>query len=197
MSFKDSAAGMLLALTSTAVIVGGGLAGYYNMVAPEIEIHRLEDERKAIYAVLGEISSYDPIVREMKVSGKMTKVKIFKGMYEDGTIAGYAFVAVGPGFAANISMMVGVEADLVTLSGLQILEQIETPGLGNIIVLPKFTDQFKGLSTEPEITYIKNRKPETPNQIQAITGATISSVAVIEAINNYLNIVRPIIKEEG
>jgi len=43
--------------------------------------------------------------------------------------------------------------------------------------------QFKGVEIHPKIEYIKYRKPEKPNQIQAITGATISSNAVVTNIN--------------
>ncbi|MBI5810192.1 MAG: FMN-binding protein, partial [Deltaproteobacteria bacterium] len=48
---------------------------------------------------------------------------------------------------------------------------------------PKFEGQFKDIEITPKVEYIKNRKPEKPNQIQAITGATISSDAVVKNIN--------------
>ncbi|HXI10049.1 MAG TPA: FMN-binding protein, partial [Thermodesulfobacteriota bacterium] len=59
-------------------------------------------------------------------------------------------------------------------------------GLGNRISEPAFEGQFKGVDVRPKIEYIKNRKPEKPNQIQAITGATISSNAVVTNLNNAI-----------
>ena len=74
---------------------------------------------------------------------------------------------------------------------------METPGLGNRIAEPKFEDQFKGLEITPRVEYIKNRKPEKPNQIQAITGATISSDAVVKNINNAVaRVLRDFPKED-
>ena len=80
--------------------------------------------------------------------------------------------------------------------GLRVLNQKETPGLGTKIAEEKFTGQFKGLSIEPKIAYVKNKKPEKPNEIQAVTGATISSRAVVNAVNARVAAVLDILKEE-
>ena len=67
---------------------------------------------------------------------------------------------------------------------LEILEQVETPGLGTKVTETPFTDQFKQLKTSPLINWVKGVEPENPNEIQAITGATISSKAVVAIINS-------------
>jgi electron transport complex protein RnfG len=190
--FKDSSLGMVLALTVTAIIVGGGLAAFYGMVEPRIEANRLAEEKRAIFSVINGAADYEVIEvlieLEDKVSGTKVEepVKMFRGMDDNGATVGIAFIADTPGFAANIRMMVGLNIDRKTLSGLKVIEQIETPGLGNKIAFDKFQDQFKGLHIDPQIEYIKNVKPTKPNVIQAITGATISCKAVVVGINKQV-----------
>jgi electron transport complex protein RnfG len=196
MKFKETSFGMLLVLTATAVIIGAVLAFAYQKFYPQIEANRIAEEKRAIFAVLEGATSYDIIERE--VDGKKGKeiIKIFKGLNASGKHVGYAFIAEGPGFQAKIKMMVGLNFEFKKLLGMKVLEQLETPGLGNKIVFDKFTDQFAGLAFTPKIEYLKNKKPEKDNQIQAITGATISSKAVVAAINNSLKVVLEIIEEE-
>lgn len=186
---------MLLALTVTAVVMGGGLAGFYKFVEPKIEENRLIEEKRAIMAVIDGIADYEIINIEIEGKKGPEILQLFRGVDADGKLVGYAFGAKGPGFAGIISMMVGLKIDLKHLSGMNVLEQIETPGLGNIIVKEKFTGQFRGLLIEPKIEYIKNKKPVKPNQIQAITGATISSVAVVDALNSRIAVVLPLIAD--
>ena len=196
MKFKETSFGMLLVLTATAIIIGAVLAFAYQKFYPKIEANRIAEEKRAIFAVLEGAESYEIIERE--IDGKKGKktFKIFKGLTAGGNLVGYAFIAEGPGFQAKIKMMVGLNFEFKKLLGMKVLDQLETPGLGNKIVEDKFTDQFKGLAFTPKIEYLKNKKPEKDNQIQAITGATISSKAVVVAINKSLEVVMEILEED-
>lgn len=186
---------MILVLTATAVIVGGALAGFFQLVHSRIEANRLAEEKRAIFAVLKEAERYDTI--ERKVEGLKKPLKIFKGVDANGNATGYAFIAEGPGFSAVIKMMVGLKPDRTHLTGLKIVEQIETPGLGTKITEEKFESQFIGLAIDPQIEYVKNKKPDKDYRIQAVTGATISSKAVVDAINNRIRIVLKVLEESG
>jgi len=77
-----------------------------------------------------------------------------------------------------------------TMVGIEILESQETPGLGQEIASESFKSQFNGLKTSPDITYVKNEKPSKPNEVEAITGATISSRAVCAILNEKINELR-------
>ena len=189
---KNTPFNMIVVLSLTAVFVGGMLAGFFKFVEPKIEENRLKEERKAVFSVLPGVADYRVIEKRLN---KKDVVKIFRGVDKDGRLVGYAFLAEGPGFQGIITMMVGLNVNMKELTGLKVLEQVETPGLGDKIRESWFEDQFKGLSIEPKIDYIKNRKPEKPNQIQAITGATITSKAVAEIINRRVRVVIDIIKE--
>jgi electron transport complex protein RnfG len=196
MKFKETSFGMLLVLTVTAIFIGAVLAFAYQKFYPRIEANRIAEEKRAIFAVLEGAENYDIIEREVDGTKGKEIIKIFKGLNAAGQLVGYAFIAEGPGFQAKIKMMVGLNFKFKKLMGMKVLEQLETPGLGNKIVEDKFTDQFRDLAFTPKIEYLKNKKPEKDNEIQAITGATISSKAVVVAINNSLKVVLEILEEE-
>lgn len=92
----------------------------------------------------------------------------------DKTI-GYAFLAVGKGYGGKINILVALE-DENTIKGIAILSHLETPGLGARVAKPAFTDRFAG----KKIQDIKLKSKG--GQIDGITGSTISSRAVIDAV---------------
>ncbi len=157
---------------------GGALAGVYTLAKPLIEKNRLEALKKAIFDVLPQAKSY-----EEKEKGGL---KAYYGMDGKENPVGVAFEAKGNGFQGKITMMVGIDNKFEKLTGMKVLYQIETPGLGNKIEFEDFTKQFQGLSVSPEIGYVKNVKPDKPNEIQAVTAATISSAAVVKILNKEI-----------
>jgi len=173
---------MFLNLTVVAVLSGVILSAVYNSADPLIQANREKELKEAIFVVLPEARDYRAVE---KTIGK-EKFTVYIGLDSEGEPVGVAFKADGSGFQGNIAIMVGMGLDYLKLKGIKVLEQLETPGLGNRISEPAFEGQFKGVNVKPRIEYIKNRKPEKPNQIQAITGATISSDAVVKNLNNAI-----------
>ena len=100
-------------------------------------------------------------------------------IYEDGERAGYAFIARGSGYGGDIDILVGLDNGF-GIKGVSILSQTETPGVGSRITESLFTDQFKGLSASDIALKSEGGK------IDAITGATISSRAVVDAIQKKM-----------
>jgi len=90
-------------------------------------------------------------------------------------IIGYSFESSGSGYGGTIDILVTLK-DLETINGISIINHMETPGLGARIVESSFTDQFKDIAIED----VKLRKDN--GQIDAISGATISSLAVVKAV---------------
>jgi len=88
---------------------------------------------------------------------------------------GYAFLALGKGYGGDINILVGLE-DESTLKGVTIITQNETPGLGTRIEDSDFTDMFTGLAIA-DIGLTRDG-----GGIDALTGATISSRAVVDAV---------------
>ena len=166
---------MIIVLTVIGLISGGILAIVYNWSLPRIEENQIRETDAAIFKVLPETKSYQKVVKE--------DLTYFECFDKRGGRIGTAILCEGTGYQGEIRLMLGINADLSEFTGMAVLEQFETPGLGAKIAEKKFEEQFRGLATRPPIEYVKAKAPEKPNEIQAITGATISSRAVVNIIN--------------
>jgi len=96
-------------------------------------------------------------------------------IYADEAEVGFAFLAVGKGYGGNIDILVGLENE-TTVKGVTIISHLETPGLGARITESSFRDQFAGLNID-DVALKRDG-----GQIDAVTGATISSRAVVDAV---------------
>lgn len=95
---------------------------------------------------------------------------------------GWAVKAKGPGYADNIEVVIGFDLAVERITGLYVLAQNETPGLGNKIGRARWRVQFAGKSTYKPLRVVKGR-PEADREIQAVSGATISSESVCSIVN--------------
>ncbi len=145
---------------------------------PLIEKNRERALRQALGVVLPGATTFEKIDPQWE---------FYRGLKAGGELVGYAFVGEGGGYQGNIRIMIGISPDWSHLLGIKVLESVETPGLGAKIGSEKFQQQFRGLQVHPEITYVRNRTPEKPNQIRAITGATISSRSVVKILNTTIS----------
>jgi electron transport complex protein RnfG len=179
---------MLSTLTLIGIISGGLLSRVSDWTAPGIEQHMQEAVRQAIATV------QPGGVRSEKVpSGSLDLYKVYD---KDGKSLGYAMTIVGNGFSDKITLMVGVSEDLQSITGIEVLKQTDTPGLGARIVEPEFKAKFKGVRTDPKVGCTKSGNP-APNEIQAITAATITSKAVVEIVNAHMDMLRKMKTETG
>lgn len=137
-----------------------------SMTSPIIKNTQLEEIKNTLRSIFPEMSKYE-LEDEVYI------------IYEDGEKAGYAFMASGSGYGGNIDILVGLDSGF-GIKGISILSQTETPGLGSRITESLFTDQFKGLSVSDIALKSEGGK------IDAITGATISSRAVVNAVKEKM-----------
>jgi electron transport complex protein RnfG len=106
---------------------------------------------------------------------------------EDDTINGYAIKAIASGYGGTIELLVALEPtnltsiDELILRGLSIISHSETPGLGDKITQSFFLGQFQGVSISGIQLSVDG------GDIDAISGATISSKAVISGIISSIN----------
>jgi electron transport complex protein RnfG len=108
----------------------------------------------------------------------MTDYSLTKDIYvvkAGGKNIGYAFIAVGKGYGGAIQILVGLQ-DANTIKGISIISQKETAGLGSRVTLPQFTNQF----ASKNINDVKIKSEG--GAIDGITGSTVSSKAVINAV---------------
>lgn len=111
---------------------------------------------------------------------------------ENGNILGYIFKTSAKGYGGAISVMTAINID-GTVKAIEILDASgETPGLGQNVTKADWFSQFKGLKNK--ITVIKGGSANSQNnEINAVTGATISSKAVTNAVNTALDYAKEII----
>ena len=176
---------MVAVLTIVGIFSAVSLVSMFNYAQPLIEANRQRELQAAILKVLPDASSYKVIDE---------KEGIYQGLDAGGNPLDYAFISEGSGYQGKIRMMVGINRELTALKGLEVLENIETPGLGAKIADTDFKAQFVGLTVSPQIEYVQNRKPDKPNAIRAITGATISSRAVVKTLNKDIERIKRILE---
>ena len=96
-------------------------------------------------------------------------------------MAGYVITTEAKGYGGTIEVMTGITAD-GSVSGVVLLSQNETPGLGANATKESFTGQYQQAVPESGFEVIKSGGADD-GQIQAMTGATITSQAVTDAVN--------------
>ena len=103
--------------------------------------------------------------------------------------AGYAILSYASGYNGDNKVLVGFNEDATEITGIVVTSQAETPGLGAKIVEADFRKQFENKSSVVELSAVKGIKAEEAldGQIAAISGATISSTSVVNAVNSARN----------
>lgn len=166
---------MVLALCLVGIISGGLLAQVNQWSKPRIAASQNAATEQAIYFVQPRGARYEPVTGLDFV--------VYRVFDAGDQVTGYAMVYQGKGFQGAIRLMIGLNENLSQITAIEVLDQSETPGLGALITGTGFKDQFRGLLTSPAVAWVKGAPPSQPNEIQAITGATISTKAVVEIIN--------------
>jgi len=171
---------MITALVAVGIISGITLVFVYNYSKPKIEVNVAAETERAIRSIFSDVGSIEDTKEE----------EIFRVEDGNGKLLGYAFIAEGNGYQGIIKLIVGVDNTISSMRGIEVLESQETPGLGAEIAGEDFRKQFEGLPLTHPIEYIKNQKPQKEYQIEAITGATISSRAVVNMLNKSIKEIR-------
>ena len=177
---------MVLVLGVVGLISGVSLVFIYRYATPLIEDNQKKELKEAIFKVVPGGARYEELSKD--------KQDIFKVYDDRGKLLGYAFKAEGSGYQGKIKMIAGINKDAATLYGVEILESVETPGLGGEIVGAKFKDQFRNLNVISGIICVKKER-EKDNEIQAVTGATISSNSVTSILNKRISELKDILKK--
>ena len=171
-----------------ATSFGAVLATVHVFWQPKIDANR----RNEVYSQIPILvpGADQEATKELEIAGQ----KAYQAFNTAGECVGYVVRAKGQGFADQIELLVGLDADAELITGLYVLDQKETPGLGNKIA-PKYPwdDQFSGKNAAQPLVVVKG-KP-TGDQIRSVTGATVSSESVCEIVNKALAKVRPELKK--
>jgi electron transport complex protein RnfG len=182
---ESSFRNMLLSLTLISLAASTALGLVYELTKGPIEATLLAKKIESIKMVLPGFDN-NPNNEMFKLpDGTGDSLEIYPARKGD-KIIGYAVrTSSDNGFSGHIGIMAGFLPD-GTINNITVLEQKETPGLGNKMTEPQFKNQFNGKN--PAAFTLKVKKDG--GQVDAITAATISSRAFCEAVQRAYNTLR-------
>jgi electron transport complex protein RnfG len=166
-----------LILGVICVVASGLLSGMNSFTKNRILAQAEAEEESGLKEVMPQAKQFEPVKSE-------SEIIYYKAQDMNGNFMGVAFKASGKGYSSAIDTMVGMKKD-GTITAIKVLAQNETPGLGANVALQPFTTQFKDKK-------IQNLETE----VQAISGATISSKAVIDSVQKKAEEIKELIKDE-
>lgn len=185
----------VIALTLITLLAGVALSGVFTMTKDTIEAQQLEAKRQSFKVVCPEAVSFldsDEANAALEAlnggtygEGKFGKSYIneaYVGVDANGNTVGYVLsITNANGYEGNIKLSLGLNAD-GSVIGIAFTELKETPGKGMLAAEPAFMDQFNDRAVKQ---FVLNGDGD--NAIDAITGATITSSAVVNAVNAGLD----------
>lgn len=161
-----------------AVVFGAALAATYTLLTPKIN----ENKKNETYS---EIPNLVPGgVKDKTKEETIGGIRVYRIFNADDQHIGWVLPANGIGYADTIDALVGLDADAAAITGIYILDQKETPGLGSKIT-SDWNRQYVGKKTTPPLTVVKGVTPDS-SEILAISGATISSTSLTDILNNAI-----------
>ena len=159
--FKPALVLLLICTAVTAL-----LAGVHLLTADAIAQTEQKALQAALCAVCPAAQTFDPVA-DPEMQG-------YRCLDAAGDTVGYAFVRSAKGYGGAVTVTVGFDKT-GKVTGISVAAPDETPGLGANVKKPAFTDQFTGKESGTEL--------DIENNIDRVTGASISSRAVTEAVN--------------
>lgn len=189
-------------LLVSAVMFGCLLACLNAAWQPRIKQNEIDKFNRLAGDLIAEAKAFQAAGEPIPVDigkGKICDVDVKKGTDANGNLVGWAFVIEGAGFADKIKLVVGVDAAFDKLAGFGVLSSNETPGFGDKITIKDgfFQNQFK----DAPVTALELAKTGDPAfidyQIVAISGATVTSDAVVKIFNTFLLPIKKAMRSDG
>ncbi len=180
---------LILTLSIAGLLSGVAIVGIYEITLPTITAYKAKMLRESVFKVLPGVRKIEKLRYhegrlEASTSEENDDQMIYAGYDNEDRLIGYAITAEGAGFQDNIRILYGYLPDKRLIVGMAVLESRETPGLGDKIYKDAdFQENFKQLAVEPTISLVKKGSKSAPNQVDAISGATISSKAIVKILN--------------
>lgn len=172
---------MIVVLSLISGASGLSLAYLKEVTAQPIEEQVLLNvQGPAIKAVFADAEN-DPIADRKKFDTPAGPVTVFPAK-KGGKLTAVALEAFGPGYGGEIGVIVAIDLAKNTLAGVGVTTLKETPGLGTRVTEAKYQKQFKGLALDKVALSGKG------GTIDAVAGATISSVGTVTAANKAIEI---------
>ena len=146
----------------------------YVPTQEQLEINKIEAQEEAMKEVVPSASDFEPVYRG-------EQILYYRAFDPSGNLVGYAFFSEENGYNGPVELAGGIDSSFNTITGMEVMGHSETPGLGAKITEDKFKNQFSDLAVG-DLQLSQNG-----GSIDAITGATTSSHAVVDALNSKID----------
>lgn len=201
----------MLVLGIISIVTAVGVGATYVTTKEKI---RQKEEARQMEALLTALPGLEGQPQEITPPGAAPEERVYKGLDKDQKLIGYAALGQAQGYSSTIKTMVGLSPDTEKILAIKILAQGETPGLGTRIVeiattktlwkllmgggeapaveplTPWFQDQF----TDKALNQLIVVREADPTKIQAITGATITTKAVVASVEDAVKKIKAAVK---
>ena len=199
---------MVRTLGAIAMLSGLLVVVVFQITKPIIaENQRIAIEKAVFRVVPGAAQRVDFILGETGVSVPGEKgegEKVYAAFDEAGQLKGIALESGAQGYQDIVKLLYGYDPACGCIRGIKILKMTETPGLGDKIAFdPVFLANFEALDARLNaagdalahpIVAVKAGKKQNAWEVDSISGATISSVAVAKALNRSMQRMAPLIQ---
>lgn len=192
---KNSLKG-IITLCLIAAICGGILGITYDATKDTIAAIE-KKESLQLDVILPGLNADEPKEMDVKIEEEGPISSAYE-VYAAGELVGHAIIANSKGMGP-LKMTVGITKD-GKIGGLKIVSHAETPGIGDIVEKESFMGRYKEKSVKEELKTVKT-SPSADNEVEGITGATITSTGVTKAVNEAIkfykeNVLGEEVKEE-
>jgi len=172
---------IVLFLISAIVTMALALTNYATKeaIAQQTKIQE-ESARKEVFP---EAETFEEIENINSILGTTDAEKLVKEVFsclKNGEVIGRVYLVESNGYGGVISMSVGID-NSGKINGVKIISLSETPGLGSKVQEEPFISQFIGIEPKEPLTVVKSGGSKA-EEIDAVSGATISSKAVVKGI---------------
>ncbi|NLO40269.1 MAG: FMN-binding protein [Ruminiclostridium sp.] len=186
----DSIIKPTLVLFIVCVVIAGSLAYVNSITIDTIQQNTLIEQEEFRRQVLKEAQTFE----QAQQKGIAEEVKgIYTGFAGDDPV-GYVVEVVSKGYGGAISMTVGVNMEGV-ITGIVIGSNNETPGLGSKATGGDFISQLSTITlndiSQNALVVVK-QQPKANNEVQAVSGATISSRGITKGVQAALDAVKTV-----
>lgn len=185
-SFKDIFV-PTISLFLICIVVSALLAGTNELTKGPIAEIQAQTAADAMKSVCSEAETFE--------GEAGLEIEVYRGINSAGNVVGYAIPSAYKGYGGDIEVMVGIDLE-GRVTGVEILSHEETPGLGANCTKKDFTDMYKQ-SAPDGFSVVKDGTGGESGRIDALTGATITSNAVTQAVNKALDIYNSLEGGEG
>ena len=186
---------LIVRLFLITAIAGFVLAFVNSFTSPIIKERERKQYEMALKEVFKDAEKFDKLQDDklLPIKEKIKNIENIEVAKQGDKTLGYVFKTLGKnGYGGDISMLMAVKLEDKSIVGFKVLKHSETPGLGSRVATAEYAKSVVGNKATEHL--VRNLNPTADNDIQAITGTTISVKAVLNGLNAGVDALKDIEK---